>query len=163
MAKKDPNTILKKNEAYAEGLQGPVTDLTNSGQMGYVTDIRYYHGAADYTRRPVIAFLLEGPAGFKDLPNPEKWLASLKALIELHPRSISGLDQSLEVEYSENPFGGAGEQMQTIAKVRRNRSQPQFEWVEKIGTPIKHFWNGYILNLIGNPDNNVPFVVSRGL
>jgi hypothetical protein len=162
MASKDANTILKTNEAYAEGIKGPVTDLTNSGQMGYVTDIRYYHGAADYTRRPVIAFLMEGPAGFKDLPNPEKWLACLKALIELHPRSISGLDQSLEIEYSENPFGGGGEMMQTLAKVRRNRSQPQFEWVEKIGTPVKYFWNGYILNLLGNPESNVPAVVSRG-
>lgn len=162
MAHKDANTYLATNEAYARGQQGPITDLTNSGQMGYTVDIRYFHGAADYTRRPVIAFLMEAPAGFQDLENPDKWVACLKALIELHPRTISGLDQTLEIDYAENPFGGAGEIMQTLAKVKRARSAPQFEWVEKIGMPIKNFWRGYILNLLGNPDTNVPEVVARG-
>ena len=163
MAKKDPNTIMKPGESYSKGTFGPVTDLADiPGQGGYTTNLEYYHAAADYTRRPVIPFLMEAPAGFQDLNDPDKRVAALKALIELHPRRITGLDQSLEVEYVSTPFGAAGEEMETLAKVKRARSQPQFEWVEKIGTPVKWFWQDYIINLLGNPDTNVPAVVARG-
>lgn len=162
MANKDKNTIMPENVAYARGQTGPVTNLELSDAMGYSYDLRFWHSAADYTRRPVIPFLLEFPAGFNDLPDTARWQTAHKALMELHPRSISGLDQTLSVEYSESPFGGAGEIMETLAKVRRARSQPQFEWVEKIGCPVKNFWNGYILNLLGNPETNVPAVVSFG-
>lgn len=164
MAKKDPNSILAQNVAWAKGANGPVTNiaLPGSGEMGYAPNLAYYHAYADYTRRPVIPFLMEAPAGFQDLTDPDGRVAALKNLIEVYPRSISGLDQSLEVEYTSTPFGGAGEEMETLAKVKRNRSQPQFEWVEKIGTPVKLFWQDYIINLLGNPDNNVPAVVSQG-
>lgn len=162
MGKKNANTILKQNEAYARGAQGPVTNLANGGIMGYTVDLAYYHAAADYTRRPVIAFLMEAPGFYQDLPDPDTLVASLKALIELHPRSISGLDQSLDVEYTSTPFGGAGEEMETLAKVKRARSQPVFEWVDKIGTPVKLFWNYHIQQGLGNAETNVPAVVSRG-
>ncbi|QDB71366.1 baseplate wedge protein [Serratia phage Moabite] len=162
MAKKDPNTILPSNTAYVNGSFGPVTNLPNSGMMGYAPDFRYYHGAADYTRRPVIPFLLECPAAMLDTDDPAKWQAALKALIELHPRSISGLDQSLDVEYVENPFGGSGEMMQSLAKVRRARSVPQFEWVEKIGRPVLNFWQRYIIYFLGNPESNVPGIIAKG-
>lgn len=162
MGTKNPNTILPENTAYAIGAHGPVTNLRVGGPMGYSPDMRDYHAAADYTRRPLIFFLMEAPGGFQDLDNPQEWVAALKSLIELHPRSVTGFDQSLEVDYVETPYGGAGEVMETLAKVKRARSQPTWEWVEKIGCPIKYFWNSYILNLLGNPETNVPAVVARG-
>ena len=161
MAKKDPQTILPEDTAYAIGTNGPVTNLGNSGQLGYAPDFRYYHAAADYTRRPVIPFVLEFPNAFKDTDNPAMWQAAHKALMELHPLRISGLDQSLEVEYVENPFGASGEMMQTLAKVRRARSQPQFEWVEKLGQPVKMFWNNYIEYFLGHPESNVPGIIAK--
>lgn len=162
MAKKDPNTVLPANTAYASGTNGLVTNLANSGEMGYAPDFAYYHAAADYTRRPVIPFLLEFPAAFGDTAQPALWQGALKALMELHPLRITGLDQSLEVEYAENPFGGSGEMMQTIAKVRRARSQPQYEWVEKLGQPVKMFWNSYIEYFLGHPEDNVAGIIAKG-
>lgn len=162
MAKKDANTTMPTNTAYANGAQVTVTNLENPGQMGYAPDFRYYHGAADYTRRPTIAFILEFPAAFALSDSPDKWQGALKSLIEMHARSITGIDFTLEVEHVENPFGGSGEMMQTLAKVRRARSTPQFEWVEKLGMPVARFWNNYILYFMGHPDNNVAGIIAKG-
>lgn len=177
MATKHENTILGGNTqnyqngqahknintvGYARGRFGPITDISMGASMGYSYDVSFFHSAADYTKRPTIPFLLEFPAGLNDLHDPTSWQSAMKAIMELAPRSISGLDQTLSIEYTESPYGGAGEVMETLAKVRRARSVPQFEWVEKIGKPIHAFWEGYILNLLGNPETNVPAVVALG-
>lgn len=162
MAKKDPNTILQGNTAYATDAQGPVTNLEQPTGGGYGPDFRYYHAATDYTRRPCIAFLLEAPNFFKDTNDPARWTGALKALIELHPRTIDGIDFTLEVEHVETPFGGSNEQMQTLAKVRRARSVPVFSWVEKLGMPVAKFWNNFIIYGMGNPESNVAGVISKG-
>lgn len=162
MAKKDPNTVMSANSSYANGANGPVTNLDLPSGMGYAPDFRYYHAATDYTRRPCIAFLMELPNAFKDTDDPAKWGGSLKALIEMHARTIDGIDFTLEVEHVETPFGGGGEQMQTLSKVRRARSVPVFTWVEKVGMPVARFWNNYIIYFMGEPNSNVAGIIGKG-
>ena len=41
---------------------------------------------------------------------------TLKALVELHPKSIEGLNSTLRVEWAETPFGGAGEMQQDVTE-----------------------------------------------
>ena len=162
MASKNSNIVLPANDSFANRANGPVTNMAIPGQDGYIPNYEYWHAAAEYVRPPVIPFLMEAPDAFQILDNPERLVATLKALMEVHAKSIQGLDQSLEVEFSTTPFGGAGEQMETVAKVKRAQSSPQYDWVERIGKPITKFWNFYILNILGNPDSNVPAAVSRG-
>lgn len=162
MAKKDPNTVMSANSSYANGANGAVTNLEIPAPYGYTPDFRYYHAAADYTRRPTIAFLMELPNCFKDTDDPEKWGGSLKALIEMHARTIDGIDYTLEVEHVETPFGGGGEMMQTLSKVRRARSVPVFTWVEKVGMPVSRYWNNYILYFMGEPNSNVAGIIGKG-
>lgn len=162
MAKKQSNVVMTANDSFTQRTHGPVTNMAIPGQEGYIPNYEYWHAAAEYVRPPVIPFLMEAPDAFQILDNPERLVATLKALMEVHARTIQGLDQSLEVEFSTTPFGGAGEQMETVAKVKRAQSQPQYDWVERIGKPITKFWNYYILNILGNPDSNVPAAVSRG-
>lgn len=162
MAKKQSNVVMSANDSFTQRTHGPVTNMAIPGQEGYIPNYEYWHAAAEYVRPPVIPFLMEAPDAFQILDNPERLVATLKALMEVHARTIQGLDQSLEVEFSTTPFGGAGEQMETVAKVKRAQSQPQYDWVERIGKPITKFWNYYILNILGNPDSNVPAAVSRG-
>lgn len=162
MAKKDANVILPANTAYANGTTVPVTNVGLPTGMGAAPEFKYFHAAADYTRRPCIAFVLEFPAAFKDTDNPEKWQEGAKALFELHPRSITGIDWTLEIEHVENPFGASGEMMQTLAKVRRSRSTPQFEWVEKLGMPVARYWNNFVMYFMGHPDDNVAGIIGKG-
>jgi len=88
-----------------------------------------------YVSRPVVCILLEAPKMFSVMPDSQKWISSLKALFELHARSIDGLNAGIKVDTEEHPVGGAGEQQQEIVNVTRERTQPKFTFIEKYGRP----------------------------
>lgn len=155
------DTILA-NKAFNERGQAPMVDLRFGGQHGYAPDYASYVSNAAYVRRNLICVLVEAPRGFQDLDSPDYWVSTLKALFELHPKSIEGLKQTLSVEHVESPVGGAGEVQQDIANVTRERSAPQFTWTEKYGTPIASFLIGWVTNLIMDPNSKYPLVVTRG-
>lgn len=162
MSSKNGNIVLPNKDSFTAKSFGPVTNMAIPGSDGYIPNYEYWHASAEYVRPPVIPFLMEAPDAYQILDNPSRLVATLKALMEVHAKSIQGLDQTLEVEYSSTAFGGAGEQMETVAKVKRSQSQPQYDWVERIGKPITKFWNYHILQVLGNPDSNIPGAVSRG-
>jgi len=155
------DAILDKAKAPGNGNSTQV-DLALSGQNGYMTDIHSFVGNAGYVKRNLIPILLEAPRGFKDLPSPEVWVATLKNLVELHAQTIEGLNSTLTVEFAENAVGGAGEMQEDIANVTRARSVPVFTWPEKYGKSIQHFLTGWIQNLMGDPETKVPRIVSLG-
>ncbi len=153
-------TLLPENAAFAEGHTDRMVNLAVGGQNGFLPDPKSYVSNAAYVQRNLIAILLEAPRGFKDLPNPEVWTATLKNLVELHAQSIEGLTSTLTVEYVENAIGGAGEMQEDISNVTRARSVPVFNWPEKYGMAINTFLNGWIVNLIGDPETKVPRVMN---
>lgn len=154
-------TILE-NRAFNQYGSAPMTDPAKGGQFGFTPDFKSYVSSAAYVRRNIIAILVDAPRGFQDLENPEIWVATLKNLIELAPKSIEGLKGTLTVEHIENPFGGAGEVQQDISNVTRERSAPSFTWTEKYGKGVAAFLNGWVLNLIMDPESKYPRVVHNG-
>lgn len=147
---------------YAIGKDQPMVDLKNGAQMGYQPDYASLVSNSAYVKRNLITFLVESPRGFQDLDNPDRWVGTLKALVELHAKTIEGLQSTLTVEYSETPVGGAGEMQEDVTNVTRARSNPSFTWTEKYGKPINAFLDGWILNLIMDPQTKFPAVVTRG-
>jgi len=155
------NTILDTSKAPGNGLATTV-DLKIGGQNGYMVDMQSIVANAGYVKRNIIPILLDAPRGFKDLPNPDMWVANLKNLVELHSQSIEGLTSTLSVEFAEAAIGGAGEMQEDIANVTRARTVPVFSWPEKYGKSVQAFLTGWIVNLMGDPETKVPRVVSLG-
>jgi len=123
-------------------------DLKNGGQHGYAPNLvaGEWISNQSYTSRPLACILLEAPKMFTVMPDSQKWVSSLKALFELHARSIDGFNAGLKVDVEEHPVGGAGEQQQEIVNVTRERSQPKFTFIEKYGRPIQtllDYWIRY--------------------
>lgn len=154
------NTILDK-KAYGENRSMPMVDLVNGGQFGEQVEMAGYVSSAQYVRRNLIARVIETPRGFEDLPNPEKWREAYRALIELHPKTIEGFNSQLTVEVASTPFGGAGEEIESVSNVTRNRSVPNLTWVERYGRPISVFWDLYIMELLMDPITKIPNVMAR--
>jgi hypothetical protein len=154
------DTVLD-NKAYNQYGRSAMVDIRKGGQNGVAPDYAAYVSSAAYVRRNVIAILIEAPRGFQDLENPDYWVSTLKNLVELAPKTIEGLSQTLTVEHIENPFGGAGEVQQDISNVTRQRSAPQFTWNEKYGKAVASFLNGWVLNLIMDPETKYPRVVKN--
>lgn len=154
-------TILG-NEAYGAKSNAPMVDvsLPGAGQQGFMPNYEGYVSNAAYVKRNLIAVLVEAPRGFQDLPNPQKWIDTLKSLIELQSKSIEGLQNTLETEWAENAVGGAGEMQEDIANVTRSRSQPTHVWTEKYGKAINAFLSGWITGLLMDPNTKVPTVMA---
>jgi len=155
------NTILG-NRAYGQGSQAPMVNLQVGGQQGPMTDFVGYAANSSYVRRNIICQLVAAPRGFRDLDNPEIWEQTLKSLVELHPKSIEGLQSTLTVEHVENAVGGAGEMQQDVSNVTRARSTPTFVWNEKYGMPVRAFLEGWVQMLIMDPTTKAPGIIATG-
>jgi hypothetical protein len=151
------------DKGYGKGAQAPMLNLLHGAQGGSLTNVAEYISNAPYVSCNLIARLIEAPRGFRDLPDPDRWVEALKTLVELHPRVIDGLKMGIEGDFSEIAFGGAGEVQQTIKNATRQRSEPVFTYDEKYGRPIWNFFNGWFRNLIMDPETKYPAVVSNNI
>lgn len=132
--------------AYTRNIDRPILDLKYGGQHGWAPNLTEWVSNQAYVSRPLICILLEAPRMFTVMPDSDKWIASLKALFELHARTIEGMNAGLKVDTEEHPVGGAGEQQQEVVNVTRERSQPKFTFIEKYGRPIQtllEYWIRY--------------------
>lgn len=139
-------------KAFGIGSNQPMLDATFGGQQGYAPNLGEWVSNAAYVRRNLICVLLEAPKFFQKMPQPQKWVDTLRALCELHPRTIEGLNAGLTLEFDEHPIGGAGEVQQEVTDSKRARSEPVFTFVEKYGMPIQTFLYQWITYGIMDPD-----------
>lgn len=161
--KRVKDALMAQDRGPTIGRTNAMANILVSGQNGYMPDLTILDGSANHVKRPLMALLVNAPRGFKDLPDPDAWIGGLKALVERHPQRIEGLRSGLNVETQEVALSGAGEMQQDVSNITRERSEPVFTWVEKYGKPIKAILEGWIINLLGDPNNKIPMVVTRGL
>ena len=145
------NAILGST-AYGRGSTDSMLDLTYGGQFGYSPNLVELVSNQAYIRRNLICILLEAPKFFQLMPDPAKWVQTLKALFELHCRTIEGFNGGLTVDFDEHPVGGAGEMQQEVTDVKRARTEPVFGFVEKYGMPIQTFLYYWITYGMMDPD-----------
>ena len=154
--------ILQTGTAFSAGHQAPMLDLQLGGQMGYAPDLTEWVSNQAYIRKNLICLLIEAPLGFKDLPNPEYWVGTLRSLVELHARSIDGLNATLEVDVSDTPVGGGGQVHHHFTDVKMTPSNVTFKWDEKYGMPVSTFLRGWITNLLMDPDTKFANLSTMG-
>jgi len=157
-----PTELLVNGKGHGLGRTAPMLDLVSGGQFGWMPNMPAYVSNSAYVRRNLIVRLIEAPLAFSYLPDAAKWYATLKTLIELHPRTVEGLQAGLEVQFEEHAFGGAGEIQSDVSKVTRQRSNPSFGYVEKYGRPINAFYAGWIQWLLQDPNTGAPLIATLG-
>jgi len=146
------NAVLG-NRAYGLGHTQPLLDMSYGGQFGFAPDLTQWVSNANYVRRNMICILMEAPRFMRYLPNPEKWIMTLKSLVELHARTIEGMNAGLTVEVAETPVGGGGEVQHEFTDVKRAQSTPNFTFDEKYGMAISMFFQNWIQYGLMNPDS----------
>lgn len=152
---------LLAGKAFGRGANQPMLDPTYGGQMGYAPILTEWTSNQAYVRRNLIPVVLEAPRFFQYMPDPQKWVDTLKAIMEIHCTTIEGLNAGLTVEFDEHPVGGAGEMQQEVTDVKRARSEPVFGFVEKYGMPIQTFLYQWISYGMMDPDTK--FALSNTL
>lgn len=147
------NPFVDEGRGIAAGSNEPVLSLTKGGGVGgLVSDTNNYIQNALYLKRKLICVVLNTPLGFDLLPNPEMWHQSLKAIMEVHSKSITGIQSSLELEYAESQIAGDGGMIREISNATRAQSTPAHVVQERRGKPVaKVIDEGWILNLLMDP------------
>jgi hypothetical protein len=140
------------NGGYLSNSTNIALDLEYGGQFGWSPNYKEWVSNQAYVSTPVICILLEAPKIFQNFPNSEKWVGALKALFELHAKSIDGLNATLTVETQDHPFGGAGEIQEEVTDVKRERSSLRFEFIEKYGRPIQRLLDYWIRYGLKDPE-----------
>ena len=151
------------DQAYNRVAERKMVDPSVSGQFGTVPDHRVWANQTPHVAMPVYARVIRSPRGFNDLDEPAKWHGAFKAIVERHTRTINGLDSSLDVDVRETPWGFAGEQFEVDANVVRQRSQVSMVLgADLYNLPFQAFIDGWITNLIRNPDTKFADVLTMG-
>lgn len=141
---------------FTNGYDTNMLDVRYGGQNGYAPILTEWVSNQAYVAKQMICLLIEAPRGFNYLPDPDFWTGALKALVERHPKSITGMNAGLTVETVDNAVSGGGEMQQDMIDVKRERTVPSFIWVEKYGRPIQTLLYEWITNLLADPDSKVP-------
>lgn len=145
-------------KAFGGHANQPMLDLTYGGQYGWAPNLTEWVSNQAYVRRNLVCVLLEAPRFFTLMPDPAKWVSTLKSLLELHCRSIEGFNAALTVDTDEHPVGGAGEMQQEVINVTRARTEPSFTFVEKYGRPIQTFIQHWIQYALMDPETKYALV-----
>ena len=143
---------LLNGKAFSENRNQPMLDLAQGGQFGFSTNLSQWISNQAYVRRNLVCLVIESPKFFEKMPNPTKWVQTLRAVLELHAKSIDGLNAGLTVDVTSTPVGGGGEEQEEFTNVTRARSQPSFSFVEKYGMPIQSFLRDWITYGMMDPD-----------
>lgn len=141
---------------FSAGFAAPQPNLTLGGMNGFRADLSQFANNAAYVQRPLVWLLLEAPRGFQYLPDPDYMTAALKALIELHPKTVSGFNRGLKADFVENAVGGGGEMQYDITDMKREQTQIQATYIDKYNRPIQGFWEYYLEMLGLDPESKVP-------
>jgi len=138
--------------AYVRNIDRPVLNLEHGGQHGWAPNLTELVSNNAYVSRPLICILLEAPKMFTVMPDSEKWIGSIKALFELHARTIEGFNAGLKVDFEAHPVGGAGEEQEEVVNVTREKSTPKFTFIEKYGRPIQTLLEYWIMYGMMSPE-----------
>ena len=160
------DSIMGKDEGYSGGT--PTTNLAYGGQNGLMTAIgsvgpdgkKYseWISSVPYVSKNVIPVIFSYPGFFKYMPNPEFWRRSYKALIELHPESIEGLQSGLTVEFDETKIAGTNNILHTPTDVNRATSDLTLTFKEKANKTIQKFIDVFLRYGVMDPDFKKPLV-----
>lgn len=158
MARSD--SLLIGNSAYGVNGNPTALSLDQGGYFGWSPDLANHLSEQAYVRKPLVARVIESPRFFNLMPNPEKWHASFKNLIENKAVRIDGYNAGLEVSHDEHDVGGGGERRQEPIDVKRARSNPSFTFVEKYGRPIQRMLDIWIRYGIMDPESKFAMITT---
>lgn len=155
-------------DTWASGIE--TMDINKSGQFGLLPMIGGLDGDKNihswmynqsYHRRDLIAIVLETPKGFDFLPEPKQWHTAVKAMFEVHAKTIDGLDSSLTVDSTETDSGLSGAKFKEPSNVTRAESSVTLGGItEKYGIPFEILLDTWIRVLIQSPDTKAPLITT---
>jgi len=144
-----PDSIL--SDGIADMYLAPQSDIRLGGQNGFSQNLGEWLNNSAYVRKPVFGLLLTAPEGVTYMSDPDWWISTLKNLVELRPKSISGLNSKITNEFLETQLGWGGEQQYDFSGNKREQSSVSMTWDDIYGGSIGNFWEQFTLWFMADP------------
>lgn len=153
MASDSQSTALLTSKAAELGAVsfGSVANIQSGAQLGVGPRIMSIDAATPLVFNPAMIILLQAPTMWDNTPTAKQ---VLKALMEMHAKSVSGISFGYTLNFSETLNGHDGQQLSMPTNSQRTAVNPSFTWPEIIGNVVWNLHYKWIMD-IQHPDTQV--------
>lgn len=142
------DSIIRNAGRIASTPDASIANLKSGAQLGLGPHLAQLDAATPMVLNPIYPIVTHSPTMFRGLPHFDE---VLKALIEKHAKSISGIDFEYQLEGSPTPVGHDGQQLYMPTQSRRSAVTPQFTWQDVSGNLVWNFFANWI-RMCRHPD-----------
>lgn len=152
------DAILKEdNTSLGVGPNSLVSNIATSGQLGTGVRFTKLDGATPAVFNPVVCIVLNTPSMWDRYPKLQEML---RAVVETHAKSITGIDFGYQLETQDVPLGHDGQQMKVPTRTTRDSVNPSLTVQEYPGMPIYNLFRTWMFD-IQHPDTNASVLPSQ--
>lgn len=142
------DSLLTRLTSIGVSPDAQVSNLARSGQLG--TGIRFtkLDGATPAVFTPTVGVVLSVPTMWDPWPEMQDML---RALMETHAKSITGIDFSYSLETGDTPVGFDGQTMKVPTRTTRSAVNPSATFQEYPGMPVYNLFRTWMFDIF-HPD-----------
>ena len=134
-----------------------VSNITFSGQLGSGIRFNKLDGATPAVFNPTVCIVLNTPSMWQRYPKAQEML---RAIIETHATSITGIDFGYTLETAETIVGHDGQTLKVPTRTTRSGVDPAIEVPEYPGMPVYNLFKQWMFD-IQHPDTNASILPSK--
>lgn len=155
------SALIRDAGRIAATPESSIANLTEGAQLGLGSHLATLDAATPLTLNMAVPIVLHTPGMFNDLPH---FNDVLKALVEKHAKSITGIDFEYQLEGQATPVGHDGQQLYMPTRSMRSQVTPQFTWQEVQGNLVWNFIRNWI-TMMRDPDTQASMsaAISQGV
>jgi len=139
------------------GYNDVVSNITFSGQLGSGIRFTKLDGATPAVFNPTVCIVLNTPSMWQRYPKAQEML---RAIIETHATSITGIDFGYTLETAETIVGHDGQTLKVPTRTTRSGVDPAIEVPEYPGMPVYNLFKQWMFD-IQHPDTNASILPSK--
>lgn len=151
------DAILQQVTSLGVSPNNMVANLARSGQLG--TGIRFtkLDAATPAVFNPCVIVMLTAPSMWDRWPKLQE---TLRAVVETHAKSWTGIDFGYSLETQDTPVGHDGQTLKVPTRSLRKGVDPSLTVPEYTGNPIYNLFSTWIKD-IQHPDTNASILPSN--
>lgn len=149
----DDRTILSNVAELGISANSKAANLINGAQLGVGLNASTLDAATPQVFTPAVILVMQLPTMYDKKPQLGRMI---KAAIESHAKTVSGLDFSYTLDVSPTPVGHDGQNLDVPTKTKRSQTNPSFTFQEVTGNLIWNLFRQWMWD-IQHPDTNASF------
>ena len=146
----DDALLVGDNTSTGISSNALASNLTQSGQLGVGVKFTKLDGATPAVFNPVVCIVLNTPSMWDRYPKLQEML---RAIVETHAKTISGIDFGYTLETTDTPVGHDGQTLKVPTRTTRGAVNPSITVPEYPGMPVYNLFKQWIFD-IQHPDTN---------